>query len=288
MIINKCYLCGSEDKNIIHKGVRGNSDINVLKCKNCGLVYLDCFIDDSERYYKDSNMRKNEPIDINQVRSIAKSDDDRRFIYTKNTIAGKRVLDFGCGAGGYLLNAMESAKTVYGVELEDAMRQELRREGLVVYSDIDEALKELEGKIDVVVMWHVLEHIDDPQTILRKLGRLLSNGGIIIIEVPNADDALITQYDCKAFQDFTFWEAHLYLFNNSTIKKLFDLSGFKVSYITQIQRYPLANHLYWLSYGKPCGQTIWRELVDASLNKEYENKLVEIGKADTIIAQIHL
>ena len=52
--------------------------------------------------------------------------------------------------------------------------------------------------------------------------------------------------------------------------------------ITQLQRYPLCNHLYWLSQGKPGGHMRWANLDEKELNDAYEKKLVSMGIADTL------
>ena len=53
--------------------------------------------------------------------------------------------------------------------------------------------------------------------------------------------------------------------------------------IEQFQRYPLSNHLYWLSHGKPGGHELWNFLNNKNLAKSYENELSKLGKCDTII-----
>lgn len=49
----KCFLCSSNGNTIVHKGVRDNHDIDVLKCVDCGLVYLSSFEHINEGFYED-------------------------------------------------------------------------------------------------------------------------------------------------------------------------------------------------------------------------------------------
>ena len=135
-------------------------------------------------------------------------------------------------------------------------------------------------------MWHVLEHLDDPVPVLRGLSDMLTDNGSLLIEVPNADDALISLYESDAFKDFTYWECHLYLYTTETLKRLVDMAGLKVNFITQYQRYPLSNHLYWLTKGKPGGHIVWNMIRDEALDKAYGAKLARLGIADTIIAEV--
>ena len=74
-------------------------------------------------------------------RKATLDDSERRYQFTKNIIAGKNVLDFGCGAGGYLILAKNVADSVQGIELESAMRDGLNREGIPCEASLDEVKK---------------------------------------------------------------------------------------------------------------------------------------------------
>lgn len=133
-------------------------------------------------------------------------------------------------------------------------------------------------------MFHVLEHLIDPVNVLETLRSTLSENGKLIIEVPNSNDALLTLYNSKSFSEFTYWSCHLYLFNPSTLKTVIEKAGYKVNYIKQIQRYPLSNHLYWLSKELPGGHQKWGFLDSVELHSQYENQLAALGICDTLIA----
>ncbi len=284
---NKCFLCDSAKSHIIHKGVRGNPSANVLKCDNCGLVRLDTFINDTDEYYRESEMRKDDSeTNLKEFRSTAQVDDVRRYNFINRMIENRNYLDFGCGAGGVLSLAQDKAKDVYGVELETAMCNDLNEEGIKCYPSIEQALVNHKGMIDVVSLFHVLEHLESPIEYLNKLSELLVDDGVMIIEFPNADDALLSLYDCDSFADFTYWESHLYLYNNNTFSELINKAGLRIRFLNQVQRYPLSNTLYWLSQGKPGGHKKWSALSNERLDREYENALAKLGVADTIIAVV--
>lgn len=279
MELEKCYLCGSHSSVVLHKGTRGGyNDINVLKCSNCGLVRLSKVMDDAEDFYKHSGMRNGVRNCIGSLRVETEQDDVRRYRFTENYLRGKSVLDFGCGDGGYLVQAKKIAAKAEGVELEDAMREQLLSEGIGCYSSIEET-----GSYDVITMFHVLEHLTDPLAYIAKLREHLADNGILIIEVPNADDALLSQYGSNAFADFTYWNCHIYLYTNATLRMLLRKAGMDIEFIQQVQRYPLANHLYWLSEGRPGGHVQWSYLMDANMDKAYGAKLASLGIADTIL-----
>lgn len=139
---------------------------------------------------------------------------------------------------------------------------------------------------DLITAFHVLEHLPDPREILKQLGGLLKPDGRMVVEVPSANDALLTLYNCEAFQRFTYWSQHLYLFTASTLTTLIKQEGLKVISVQHYQRYPLSNHLYWLSQDKPGGHMQWSFLDTAEVNHAYAQSLASIGKTDTLIAHV--
>ena len=280
MKLTRCFLCGGEKSEIIHKGTRGgDKHIDVLQCASCGLVRLSEVMDDVEQFYQASGMRDQLVDTPAHTRITTRMDDERRFRFTENMIEGKDVLDFGCGDGGYLIRARKVARHVQGIELEKAMCDGLQEEGLSCCASLDEV-----GQFDVITLFHVLEHLEAPLDYLEKIRQHLTPDGMILIEVPNAEDALLSLYHSEAFADFTYWHCHVYLYNNMTLRRLAKKAGLKVKFMRQVQRYPLANHLYWLSQDKPGGHQAWAFLRDVALDERYGDMLATLGIADTILA----
>lgn len=68
--------------------------------------------------------------------------------------------------------------------------------------------------------------------------------------------------------------------------ELISQSGLKLNWKKHVQRYPLSNHLYWMSKGEPGGQKRWGFLDNGKLTVEYESQLALIEKTDTIITSL--
>jgi 2-polyprenyl-3-methyl-5-hydroxy-6-metoxy-1,4-benzoquinol methylase len=285
----QCYLCGGIKFNKRPGSVRDRPELEVFECASCGLVFLSSFAHIKDGFYENSEMHGKDALDIQTWIRETECDDERRFQYLKSALPNKRLLDFGCGTGGFLLKARDLAATAHGVELETCLSKHYESRGLTVFqnlSDIPSDIRKKRGGYDIITMFHVLEHIPDPKAILSELTEMLSNGGQIIVEVPNADDALLTLYQCEPFSNFTYWSCHLFLFTAKTLKMLFSQVNLKVNYIKQIQRYPLANHLYWLANGKPGGHQKWHFLNSPELHSAYEKQLAAISKCDTLLASV--
>lgn len=117
---------------------------------------------------------------------------------------------------------------------------------------------------------------------------MLAKNGRMVIEVPSSEDVLLTLYDSDTFQRFTYWSQHLYLLNAETLRRLAEQAGLRIVTIQQYQRYPLSNHLHWLSQDKPGGHQNWAFLDSPELKSAYGNALAAIGKCDTLIANLEL
>jgi 2-polyprenyl-3-methyl-5-hydroxy-6-metoxy-1,4-benzoquinol methylase len=282
--IKKCYLCRAKEFESVEGKVRDLPDMPIMRCKGCGLVFLADFGHIDERFYEQSKMREKEPIsNWKRYLNECATDDTRRAAWIRPMVFGRTLLDFGCGAGGFLAKVKRWTRKCAGVEKDRRLGTIIKKRFKIkVYSDIEE----VDEKFDIITLFHVLEHFKDPKDILEKLSRLLNKGGKVVIEVPNSNDALLSLYRNREFSEFTYWGCHLYLFNESNLKKLLMEAGLSVNFVRQIQRYPLSNHLYWLSHGKPGGHKIWNFLDSKGLNDLYEGRLAALKACDTLIASV--
>lgn len=275
----KCNLCNSQNHKKRKGTVRDNKNLEIFECCDCGLVFLSEDEHINESFYENSNMHQS--FDFYKWRNETLVDDTRRFEFLKTSMTNKKVLDFGSGNGGFLKLTKNISKKVLGVELEKAIIPFYKEENISLENNLDN----INEKFDIITSFHVIEHIKEPLKILDKLKNLLEDNGRLIIEVPNANDALLTIYENEAFSNFTYWSCHLYLYTHHTLNLLAKQAGFEVEFIKHIQRYPLSNHLYWLSKNKPGGHEKWGNFFDSKeLNSAYENQLASLGATDTIIA----
>lgn len=277
----KCYLCSSENW-IFRKGsVRDKPDLKVLECRGCGLVTLSSSDHISQGHYENSGMHTGSQPSMESWLRNTEQDDQRRFELLKIAMTGKRLLDFGCGAAGFLLKAQSAAAEAVGMEPEKRVR-EYWGERIRIYESLDAA----GNGYDLITAFHVVEHLMDPRGMLQALAARLAKGGRLVVEVPNSEDALLTLFDNGPFQNFTYWSQHLYLFNPTTLGQLAAQAELKMVALQQYQRYPLSNHLYWLSQGLPGGHKKWAFLDSPELTHAYANALGAISKCDTLIAYL--
>lgn len=272
-----CPICKSASC-LIHRGTRDNSSIDVYECSNCKTKFLS---DIGNRDYTDGYMNGKLGMSQEQIDSRLKScyaDDKRRADRMADLCKGKRICDFGCGFGGYLSEVKKIAAFAGGVDLGADERKYLEKKNIVCKDVLEKYGAE---KFDVITLFHVFEHLDKPKDYLRLFAAYLEEGGLLALEVPNGNDALLSVYGCSAFADFTYWSAHLFLYNAESIRKVIEEAGcFEIEKIEFIQRYSIGNHLTWLAKGVPGGELSYLE--SDSLKAAYEERLRELEATDTL------
>ena len=99
---------------------------------------------------------------------------------------GRRVLDLGCRDGA-LTQAYLEGNEVVGVDADREALAEAARLGIETsWADLDQPLEFADTSFDVVVAGELLEHLRDPQRLVRDARRVLRPGGTLVGSVPNA------------------------------------------------------------------------------------------------------
>jgi SAM-dependent methyltransferase len=95
-----------------------------------------------------------------------------------------RVLDVGCGSGGWLQRIAPLAE-VHGVDFSAEAVAACRRRGLAGVEQMSgETIPHGESAFDVVTLFDVLEHVDDDAHLVREARRVLRQGGTLLVSVP--------------------------------------------------------------------------------------------------------
>ena len=104
-------------------------------------------------------------------------------------IVGKRLLEIGCGKGRFLEVAKKRGFQIYGIEPSPrsfafASARLGNSVAPIGLEEIDK-VSEFPSEYDYVMLWHVLEHLNDPGEVLTQIKGLLVGEGRIVIAVPN-------------------------------------------------------------------------------------------------------
>jgi SAM-dependent methyltransferase len=142
-------------------------------------------------------------------------------------VSGKRLLDFGCGAGNFWNAAQEAGWDAYGVDIGIALIAAARRhwstERLASVS-LAELQQQYASYFDVVNASQVFEHLADPKQMAQELKIVLRAGGLLTIDIPNVD------FWRERLRRGTVLDvpAHFFYFSPNTIRCLLEESGYRV------------------------------------------------------------
>ena len=131
------------------------------------------------------------------------------------------VLDIGSGTGDFLITAKNKGWNISGLEPNLKAKQIAESKGVIFESSLETIP---DNSMDIITMWHVLEHVPNVEEQFAQLKRIVKPNGYIIIAVPN-----YKSFDAKYYKEF--WAAfdvprHLWHFSKISIAKLaanFDL-----------------------------------------------------------------
>ena len=238
-------------------------DYAYLRCRTCGLLAIDPM--PSEEDIAGHYALKFKSGNYATIRAFAPA---YRSVYrqyaswmsTLTTLESARVLDVGCFTGELMDVLVNEAQCdAYGVELQDeaASIAEAKLPGRVFRHNIDHQSSFLpDGSFDVVTMMGLIEHVQLPESLLKRSRALLKDGGWLFIQTPNAS-SLAATISRSHWPPLAPVE-HLYLFSERAIRTVLERCGFQVREIrAHVKRLPLAYVYDMLQHFGP----EWRKIV---------------------------
>jgi len=223
-----CNLCGQAEVSVLANVNRERKPLRTVICRQCGLVWSDprphnareFYEDDYRVAYKGSFTPKSKHV----LRAGKVALDRHRHVAPVLSNASKplQILDVGSGGGEFAYLLKKLGHQVTGIE---------PNKGYAGYSIDQYELDVRVGFIqdaqlpasgfDLITIWHVLEHTEDPLSVLKFLHSLLKPDGTLVVEVPNIEATCQSPIS-------TFHDAHLYNFNTDTLGALACRANLKV------------------------------------------------------------
>lgn len=200
--IRSCPICqsGRGDK----KGQEGRFDL--YQCLDCGMLYTrnPMTVESKKTYYEVMADRRRDSLEnlktahytlAGQIKSVPLYSHALYAINRLFPTGEVNIADVGCAGGLFLLGAQVVEDgfnldrpprfRVCGVAFDQREKADTEMyAGCPVYL-FDEARLQLAGWADVVTMFNVLEHVNDPQGCLALVRVILKNGGVLLVDVPN-------------------------------------------------------------------------------------------------------
>jgi predicted SAM-dependent methyltransferase len=152
----------------------------------------------------------------------------RRLHWLQLLVPEGTLLEVGPATGEFLEVTTGAGYSVSGVEASSWAAEHSRSLGLDVTTGFlaDWRAEHSGIRVDAIVMWHVLEHVADPATLLRELHEVLGAAGQIVVEVPNFASSLAAADGPK--WEFALLDDHYFHYTPHGIAQLFRTAGYDV------------------------------------------------------------
>lgn len=233
--VPRCPACAAPERvraftgsDLYLRGVAGTFEY--VRCSRCATVYGDPQASDDELtaaydvsygpYSEDQSLleRLGEP--------LAQREADR---IVANAAGQELLVDVGCGRGTMLRRARRAGwrGTLHGIEPSEEVAARTRE---VVGATVDvstvEAVDLEPDSVDVIILRHVIEHVRDPEAVLRTLRAALKPGGIIYVATP--DRRALTERVFRSYWHGYDPPRHLHAFTSGGMRTLLDRVGLEV------------------------------------------------------------
>lgn len=243
-----CDLCGSKEflykPNHTKKLVYEKPAFEIVKCRKCSLFSLFPIPNNEDLEWIYSNY-------ASKGNRIIVEKERQEYVYPRKIELirkyhpkAKSVLDIGAGLGGFaaicrgngyevtgiemVKNQVEIAKSVFDIELKNMSFESFQKENNKTY--------------DIVMLHHVLEHLQHPIKILKEVKSTMDKNSILLIEVPNQFFNLkqiinkflgrtILKYPNNPYH-------HIYFFSPRTLQLVVERAGFKIIRMNEVSARP--------------------------------------------------
>lgn len=229
MIETGCPLCGSREWCVYtwapsHYGPETH---RVTRCRDCAMIFTNpqptTYLQQVKsrgalaRHFDRDAIEGARRVARLQLRTLARLS------------SGRRILDFGCGNGAFVREALTQGWLARGADLNAGLVAEANRFwgfDALRSESLDALIERWEGYFDAVMTNQVLEHIQEPRIVGESLLRLLKPGGLLYIDVPNARQLAEWLHRGKTLDPTSHWNH----FTLSTLKRFVQRLGCTVAY----------------------------------------------------------
>lgn len=218
--IDQCPLCGVNNQHDLYDDFEGN---HYVRCNDCNLTFQNPRIKteyEGDYWGESIDPDGKKRILVNERGASLRNKYYIDIPYINNLPPGK-ILDAGAGFG-FLLSAITSEWEKYAIELSEFCVKHIKGN----YPEISVRSEKLENasfedeSFDVIYCHHVIEHVEDPHSVMHNLSRMLKKGGLMIMAAPNIDSFISKRFKGNYR---LLGSPHIVMWNKHTLSKLMEM-----------------------------------------------------------------
>lgn len=225
-VIVRCFNCNQSD--FTTSSWLSFGAITLIRCKTCGILHLfpiQMHDDGAESLSVQESRRQ---------MGLAMDDDPTGFNHgngildlAENYKKGGRLLDVGCKHGELLMAARTRGWDPVGLDINASFCDVAREKGFEVYNTVVEKLRPDIKKFDLIILSHVLEHIQRPDITLQALREQLDSRGLMYVETPDVSSPIAWGVYRGRWLGVTT-PGHVWAFTSKTLQNVISNLGFEV------------------------------------------------------------
>jgi SAM-dependent methyltransferase len=244
-----CNFCAVDDATVVFPA--GKAQISqIVRCNRCGLMYSSprakapdhveiATWTDPDWDAIAANPRRFEKEQL-QIRDYSPT---RSALNRLHPDRGK-LLEIGSGFGFLLAEFKKDGWDAMGLEPDPyGCRYTREHHGIEVVNDILERSGIASETFDVVLLNHVIEHLDDPLNVLSEINRVTKPGGHLVIETPRYDSLMFKLLGRR--ERSVSCNGHIYFFTTESLSKLYRAAGFELVELRYVGRSLTVDRLLW-------------------------------------------
>lgn len=221
MYTANCYLC----KSTKYTKWRSITNYDLQRCDNCGFIFVFPLpsTETLKNFYEFFDYKD---VSLSEVRIRKDAVKSLRLIKNHLHIKNISLLDVGCGRGYFMDEARKLGWNTFGIDYSSiTIRYALRNLNLKVFQS-DIGTYKTTNKYDVIVLSQFIEHVSNPNEIIKKCYQLLKKGGLIYVATPN-----IRSISAKVLGvgfDHLIPPEHLGYYSRKTLERLLSNNEFRL------------------------------------------------------------
>ena len=215
--IEACPVCDSKQQEDKFDDFEGN---HYVECLDCGLYFQNPRV---KTHYEENYWGESIDPDGNKRVLVEEKDLSIKNKYALdieyvNNLEPGRILDAGAGFG-FFLSAINNDWEKYATELSEFCVEHIQKNSpeVNVKSEVLEDLSYQDDYFDIIYCHHVIEHVEDPHSVIRNFSRMLKPNGVLIIGCPN-----ISSFVARRFKGNyrLLGSPHILMWNKRTLSNI--------------------------------------------------------------------
>lgn len=248
-----CALCSKPLNTVLFSALDkfDNKTYKFYQCINCTLVQIQPLplktnlkktysysnnISFAKSRNKQFNLLFKLPLGRLYIQNISSSYFKDKFNKINKLHSHGKILDVGCGTGSFLTYFPTEVWNITGIEINHNLAKiaKSKLENAEICSSTVESTKLPPDSFNIITLWHVFEHLDNPKKILKSFRKIISSDGYLIMEMPNGNS-----FFRKIFKNnwqLLLLPQHLFFWTEKSLRTALNESRFEVYKI----EYPLS------------------------------------------------